>query len=74
MSEVTYLFMDQRKVYTGTAEDTLQALRVCKEMGGLEVFILNGNVEQTVRSVGLKKVYNLVRIAQKYNLEYESTT
>ena len=71
---VTYLYIREGRFYCGLAEDHVQALRASKEMGALEVFILKGDVEKLIKEgIGVKKMYNLVRIVDRYNLRYENT-
>ena len=74
MKPVTYLYIKDRKYHIGTAPDLIHALRICKEQGALETIILNAEVENTIRTTGIKKIYNLINISNKYNLTYENTT
>ena len=69
---LTYMFMKEEKIIVGTAPDLVSCLKLCKDQGALETYVLRGDVEKTILETGAKKMFNLVRIVDRYNLSYEN--
>ena len=66
MKVVTYLYMLGGAYKVGTSDNETMALVDAKRLGALEVFVLRGDVAPLVKEIGVKKVYNLVRIVKRY--------